>query len=288
MARFANIWKTNKVVRPYDQKISSTDLRKHILSMAMQGSAVHIGCSFSLVEIVAVLYERFIRLDWEEISNPERDVLALSKGHGVMALYACHKEFGWISEDHLHGYFGPANLLKGLGSVRVQGIEVSGGSLGHGFPVTVGMALAAKMKKQQNRFFCIAGDGEMNEGSMWESLMFSAHHKLDNLLLIIDFNEFQAMGKTVDVLNLGNLKQKLIAFGFETVECDGHDRKELHESLSILSNTANGLPKALIARTVKGKGVSFMENNNAWHYSRLDNNSYKEALQELDNAAKAI
>lgn len=272
----------------YNKELSSTDLRKIILSMAAHGNAVHIGCSFSLVEILAVLFEKIIRLNWNDISDPDRDILAMSKGHGVMALYACHKKLGWITEKQIEGYFGKNNILKGLSSAKNYGVEVSGGSLGHGFPVTVGMALAAKLKKKKNHFFCIAGDGEMNEGSMWESIMFSVHHHLDNLILIIDSNKYQAMGKTEDILNLGNLKDKLDLFGFQTIECDGHNRAELNDSFSKLCNVKDGRPKALIANTVKGKGVSFMENNNAWHYLRLNEILYKDAVKEIENASKII
>ena len=272
----------------YRNKLDSNELRKTILSMAFHGNAVHIGCSFSLVEILAVLYESFLKINWDDIADPDRDILAMSKGHGIMALYACQYKFGWISRQQLEGYFGSENQLKGLSSSKNYAVEVSGGSLGHGFPVTVGMALAAKLKKKNNQFYCIAGDGEMNEGSMWESLMFATHQNLDNLVLIVDSNKFQAMGSTKDVLNMDNLNNKLSAFGFQTNECNGHDRAELKKSLSIFQNSKNGQPKALIANTLKVKGVSFMENNNAWHYSRLNNELFKEALKELDDASKAI
>jgi transketolase len=256
--------------------------------MAKHGNAVHIGCSFSLIEILAVMYESFLRINWENISDPHRDIIAMSKGHGIMALYACHYKFGWISQNQLEGYFGPANLLKGLSSSRNFGVEVSGGSLGHGFPVTVGMAFAARQKKIESRFFCIAGDGEMNEGSMWESVMFSVQHKLDNLILVIDSNKFQAMGNTNEILNQDNLTEKMNVFGYQAIECNGHNREDVFNSLQKLCNDKNGKPKALIANTVKGKGVSFMENNNAWHYSRLDDDLFKKAIKELENAAKTI
>ncbi|MEI7993894.1 MAG: transketolase [Methylococcaceae bacterium] len=272
------------MVTTFNKLLDSKQLRKTILLMAKSGSAVHIGCSFSLIEIVAVLYEKFIKLNWNDFQDTERDILALSKGHGVMALYACFKEFGWITHEDLLGYFGPSNHLKGLSSVHVKGIEVSGGSLGHGLSVSVGMAKGIKNKNQNNRVYCIVGDGEMNEGSMWESLLFASHHKLDNLTIIVDNNDFQAMGTIKDVMDLGNLKAKFDAFGFDSESVSGHDRDALFSVFSKLNNLPNGKPKVVIAKTIKGKGVSFMENNNAWHYSRLNDDLYANAIKEIENA----
>ncbi len=239
------------------------------------------GSSFSLVELVAVLYQHFIRLNWADRNDDARDILALSKGHGVMALYACFREFGWLNDADIQGYFSPKNHLKGLSSAHVPGIEVSGGSLGHGITVSTGMALASKLKGSDRRVFALLGDGEMNEGSVWESLLFAAHHQLNRLFVIVDSNRFQAMGESSLILNMGSLKQKFEAFGFEVIEVDGHNVADLQNAFERLVTSTDPRPKALVAHTIKGKGVSFMENNNDWHYLRLTEETYQAALGEL-------
>lgn len=249
--------------------------------MAKNGNSVHIGCAFSLIEIFAVLYEKFVTIDPDDLNNSERDLVCLSKGHGVMAAYSCLFELGLLEEVHLRNYFSDGSLLKGLSDSHIPGIEVSGGSLGHGITVASGYALAISFKKQDRKVICIVGDGEMNEGSVWESLLFVAHWKLKNFILIIDANQFQAMGRSSDVLNCESFKDKLDAFNFETWECDGHSREELSQVLNFAYSSQNSKPKAVIARTIKGKGVSFMENNNIWHYTRLDETTYNKSIAEL-------
>lgn len=264
-----------------NQFLSSVKLRMHVLNMAKIGNSVHIGCAFSLIEILAVLYGKFVALDLSNPKNPSRDLVCLSKGHGVMAVYACLYELGILEEFHLSKYFSDGSLLKGLSDSHVPGVEVSGGSLGHGITVATGYALAISLKNEKRRVFCIVGDGEMNEGSIWESLLFAAHWKLSNFILVVDANQFQAMGRAIDVLNCESFVDKLNAFNFETWECDGHSRAELEMAFDSAVNSQNLKPKAIIARTVKGKGVSFMENNNVWHYTRLDEETYKDSLAEL-------
>ncbi|TGL99808.1 transketolase [Leptospira jelokensis] len=249
--------------------------------MAKNGNSVHIGCAFSLIEIFAVLYEGFVSMDPNDLNHSERDLVCLSKGHGVMAAYSCLFELGFLDEVHLTNYFSNGSLLKGLSDSHIPGIEVSGGSLGHGITVATGFALAIALKKQNRKVICIVGDGEMNEGSIWESLLFIAHWKLKNFILIIDANQFQAMGRSSEVLNCESFKDKLDAFNFETWECDGHSRKELKLVLDSAYSSNIAKPKAIIARTIKGKGVSFMENNNIWHYTRLDETTYKQSIAEL-------
>jgi len=270
------------VLKPYEHELSSATLRRIILEFARAGNAVHIPCSFSIVELLAVLYERYVRLNWEDRSDPRRDILALSKGHGVMALYACFREFGWLEDKDVQSYFGPTNRLPGLSSVHVPGVEITGGSLGHGLPVSVGLAFAAKLKETDRRVYCIVGDGEMNEGSNWESLLFASQHGLDNLAVVVDDNSFQAMGRSKEILDLSSLKKKFESFNFDSYDVDGHSRVELADAFDeALKNGNNGHPKAVIARTVKGKGVSFMEAANQWHYTRLDDLTYQAAMKEL-------
>jgi transketolase len=269
-------------------RLEPTQLRKHILHMAYAGNSVHIGCAFSIVEILAALYTSVLHIDPTDPLNSQRDVMVLSKGHGVMAAYAVHREIGWLEQKHLDEYFSDGSLLHGLCESKIPGLEVCSGSLGHGLPIAVGQALGLKRLDQQNsrkrNVYCIVGDGEMNEGPMWESLLFAAHHKLENFTVIVDANGFQAMGSIPSVLNLEPLAEKFTAFGFDTIECDGHNLSELR---TVLTREAKShAPKAIVARTIKGKGVSFMENNNDWHYSRLTPELRELALREVSGETR--
>lgn len=249
--------------------------------MAYAGSSVHIACAFSIVEILAVLYRKHLNYPDNNPRAINRDYLILSKGHGVMAQYACLHEKGWLEKRELDHYFSDGSKLKGLSDAHVPGCEVSSGSLGHGLSIGVGMALAAKLQKTNQYSYAIVGDGEMNEGSIWEAMLFAKHRELDNLIIIVDENGFQAMGPTSEVLHLGSLKDKFEAFGFETVSLDGHDEAALDQALTHLKRK-EGSPKAIIAHTVKGKGVSFMEHGNLWHYKRLTEETFKQAMVELE------
>ena len=259
---------------------SPRNLRKTILDMAYAGSTVHVPCAFSLVEIVSAAYGKFLNTG-KNPSDPNRDYFILSKGHGVMAVYSCLKELGWLTNDEVKNYFKDGTKLKGLSDAHVPGLEVTSGSLGHGLSVAAGMALGLKLKKSNQKVFCVVGDGESNEGTIWEALLFAAHWKLNNLIVIFDCNGFQAMGRTEDVLNLNSMHDKLKAFNFETVSVDGHSVSELDQTLNNLLNSKSSLPKAIIANTIKGKGVSFMESKNEWHYTRLTESTYQDALKEL-------
>lgn len=259
-------------------------LRRTVLEMAYVGSTVHIGCAFSIIEILAVLYRHHLRYPNQDPKAEARDYLILSKGHGVMAQYACLHEKGWLPKSALEQYFSNGSKLKGLSDAHVTGCEVTSGSLGHGLSVGVGMALAAKLNNTDQMCYAVVGDGEMNEGPMWEALLFAKHRALDNLIVIVDKNGFQAMGTTEEVLDMGNLEDKFSAFGFEAVTLDGHDETAIHEALVHFKQNKDGNPKAIIARTVKGKGVSFMEHNNLWHYTRLSEEIFAAATAELDAA----
>lgn len=266
---------------------NATSLRKTVLRMAFAGSTVHVGCAFSIIELCAVLYRHHLRYPGNLPDAPGRDYLVLSKGHGVMAQYACMYEKGWLAAADIDGYFSDASRLKGLSDAHVPGCEVTSGSLGHGLPVGVGLALGAKLAQTDQRTYCIVGDGEMNEGTMWEALLLAAHRKLDNLVVIVDENGFQAMGRTAEVMDLGRLDAKFAAFGFDTEVVDGHDEQALHASLTRLESRLDGRPKAIVARTVKGRGVSFMEHDNIWHYTRLTPETYEQAVRELDSTEAA-
>ncbi len=253
-------------------------LRRTVLQMAFAGATVHIGCAFSIIEIMAVLYRGHLRYPGNDPEAAGRDYLVLSKGHGVMAQYACMRELGWLNDEAIQGYFSDGSALKGLSDSRVPGLEVTSGSLGHGFSVGVGLALAAKRRNSGQKTFVVAGDGEVNEGAVWEGALFAAHHGLKDFMVIVDENGFQAMGRTREVLALDPLARKFEAFGFETVTVDGHDEHALDEAITALERSGSTAPKAIIARTVKGKGVPFMEDDNRWHYTRLTAETYQQAL----------
>lgn len=263
-------------------RFDAKQLRRDVLRMAYAGSTVHIGCAFSIIEICAVIYREHLRFDPSRIDDAGRDYFVLSKGHGVMAQYACLYELGVLSDQDLDCYFSDGTRLKGLSDAHVPGCEVTSGSLGHGVSVGVGLALAAKLAKTEQRCYAIVGDGELNEGAVWEGLLFASHNKLENFILIVDENGFQAMGRTEDVMALGSIAAKLEAFGFETLSVDGHDESELNSALGRLKESGSPRPKAIVARTTKGRGVSFMEHDNIWHYTRLDQDTYQRALAELE------
>jgi transketolase len=255
-------------------------LRRTVLRMAHAGSSVHIACAFSIIEILAVLYRRWLRLG-QGPSDPLRDYLVLSKGHGVMAQYACLHELGWLADAELDRYFADGTRLKGLSDAHVPGLEVSSGSLGHGLSVGVGLALATRRRGSDQRVFALVGDGECNEGAVWEALLFASHFKLANLVVIVDANGHQAMGRTREVLDMAPLADKLKAFGLETREVDGHDEAKLDRVFAELAAWPGSAPRAVVAHTVKGQGVSFMADDNRWHYTRLSPTTYQAALAEL-------
>jgi transketolase len=263
------------------KKFNANHIRKVILDMAYSGGTVHIGCAFSIVELLAVLYRNHLQFDPSYPASPTRDYLVLSKGHGVMTQYACLHELGCLTDDDIARYFKDGSRLKGLADVHIPGVEATTGSLGHGLSVAAGLALAAKLNQTSQTCYALVGDGELNEGAIWEAALFAAHFKLDNLVVMVDKNGFQAMGPTDDVIALGNVEEKFQAFGFDAATIDGHDEEAIHSAYSRMKATRNGRPKAIVANSVKGKGVSFMENNNIWHYTRLTPETHAAAIAEL-------
>ena len=257
-------------------------IRRNILDMAYNGSTVHIGCALCLVEIFSVIYRNHLRYDYTKPDDPNRDFLILSKGHGVMAQYACMKELGWLKDSDLLNYFSDGTKLKGLSDSRVRGLEVTSGSLGHGLSVGVGIALGNKISQTKQKTFIIVGDGELNEGSCWEAIQFAGHHALSNICMIVDKNNFQAMDKTSNIINQQNLATQIEAFNFNVTEVDGHNEDDLDNAINDLFSLQNNKPSCIVANTIKGKGVSFMENKNDWHYLRLDKALYEQALLELE------
>ena len=264
-------------------RFKADHLRTAIVNMAYSGATVHVGCAFSIVELLAVLYRNHLRVDSANPDAPERDYLVLSKGHGVMAQYACLHALGWLTDDDLARYFQDGTRLKGLADAHIPGVEATTGSLGHGMSVAAGLALAAKLNKTDQVCYVLVGDGELNEGPIWEAALFANHFKLDNLVVLIDKNGFQAMGPTDEVMALGNIEDKFRAFGFDAVTIEGHNEAAIDAAYAQARATRNGKPKAIVALTTKGKGVSFMENDNIWHYTRLTSDTHAAALAELAN-----
>jgi transketolase len=235
-----------------------------------------------MADILAVLYSDVLNFDASDPKNPERDRFLLSKGHACTSLYAILALKGFFPLDELSEYAKDQSRLISHSSHLVPGIEISAGSLGHALGVSCGLAIAAKRKKAVWKTYCLVSDGELDEGSNWESILFAPQLKLDNLILIVDYNKIQSLGSTKDVIDLNPLPEKFMAFRWETFEIDGHNHGELKEVFKKTSNP-NGKPKVIIAHTVKGKGVSFMENNLLWHYKSPSLEQLGSAIDEIEN-----
>lgn len=253
-------------------------VRVEALRMVHRARASHIGSALSIADIVAVLYGQVLRVDSRQPEWAERDRFILSKGHACVAVYAVLAEAGLLSRETLATYGSEGALLMNHISHHVPGVEFSTGSLGHGLPFAVGKALAAKLRNEGWRTFVLLSDGEMDEGSNWEALMFAAHHRLDRLCAVIDYNRLQSLDTVANTLGLEPLADKLAAFGWSVQNVDGHDHAQLAAALAAPSA---GQPRVVIAHTVKGRGVSFMENRVEWHYKNPDDAQLRLALAEL-------
>ncbi|TPQ36282.1 transketolase [Bradyrhizobium guangdongense] len=255
-------------------------IRAHALQMVHAANASHIGGCLSMADILAVLYTRILRVDPNNARAPGRDRFVLSKGHATAILYAALAECGFFPVDELKTYCKDGSILTGHVSHAVPGVEVSTGSLGHGLPIAIGMAIAARAEGRGSRVFCLLSDGECDEGSTWEGILFAPHHGLANLCAIVDFNKIQSFGSVAEVLNLEPFADKWRAFGWHVEEVDGHDGTDLERALSA-APVASGRPVVTIAHTVKGKGVSFMENRLEWHYRAPSAEQLAAALAEV-------
>ena len=264
-----------------DSEKLANNIRKHALTMTCLGNSSHIGSILSIADILAVLYNSVLKYNSNDPKWIERDRFILSKGHAGAGVYAALAENGFIPLDKLKTHCQDGSDLSGHVSHKgVSGVEFSTGSLGHGLPVACGMALAAKVNKKKYRVFSLLSDGECNEGSNWEAILFAAHHKLDNLTIIIDRNRLQSIYSTEDTLALEPFAEKWKSFGWDVIEIDGHNHNEIFQSSKKKDNLA-GKPICIIANTIKGKGVSFMENNTLWHYRSPQGDEYKLAMEEL-------
>ena len=261
----------------------SKRVRKHILEMALYAgaSSSHFGGALSIVEIISTLFSNQMNLNEKNRHSETRDRFILSKGHACLAYYAALCEIGFIKKDELKTFEkNDSNLLGHPVANKELGIEFSNGSLGMGLSLGIGLCISSKKKKSNFKVYVILGDGECNEGSVWEAMMAASHFKLDNLYTFIDRNNFQQTGSNNEIMSLDNLKSKLISFGWNTIEIDGHNINEISNALNL--NDKNK-PTAVIANTVKGKGFSFSENNNSWHHAVLTKSTYEKALTELEN-----
>ena len=248
--------------------------------MVHHAKASHLGTCLSMADLLACLYWHAMKVHPEDPQWDERDRFILSKGHGAAILYAALAERGFFAKEELLTYCAAGSRLTGHATSGVPGVELSSGSLGHGLPVGCGIALAHKRAGKPNKTYVILGDGEMDEGSNWEALLFGAHHRLDNLVAIIDYNKIQSYGRTNEVLNLEPLSDKLRAFGWGVAEVDGHDMEKLTLAFDTLPFN-QGKPIAMIAHTIKGKGISFMQDQLVWHYKSPSDEQLVAALNEL-------
>ena len=257
-------------------------VRKNILEMAVAAGAgsAHFGGALSIAEIVSTLFAYQMKIDKKNPKWEERDRFILSKGHACLAYYAALCEVGYISKEELKTFEkNDTNLLGHPVINRNLGIDFSNGSLGMGLSLGIGVAISSKKKKKKFCVYVIVGDGECNEGSIWEGAMAAPNFKLDNLYVIIDKNNFQQTGSNKEIMNVENLKDKWSSFGWHAVEVDGHNIQELCDSFN--ESGKINKPKAIIANTIKGKGFSFSENNNEWHHSVLSKSFYEKAIKEL-------
>ena len=267
---------------PLDER--SKKLRHIVLRMMKGADRGHLGSSFSLIEILRVLYDSVLNY---KPSNPtwrERDRCILSKGHGCLALYAMLAEKKFFSDDELDKFCKEDGILGGHPDKRkIPGVEASTGALGHGLSIGIGMALSARLDKSSRHSYVITGDGEINEGSIWEGALSASKHRLDNLTVIVDYNKYQSYGATSEVANLEPLAKKWEAFGFAVEEVDGHDVEALSKLFQRVPHSA-GRPLAVICHTIKGRGIHYAENNPAWHHqSRIGREGFQKLSQALDS-----
>jgi transketolase len=258
-------------------------LRREIITMAYKAKASFSGGALSCIDIITVLFHGFMRFNRQDPKDPNRDMFILSKGHASSALYAGLYSVGLIDKETLASYgLDGSRLIIHPKRDTYPGIEVSSGALGHGLALGTGSALAARILESDARVYVLMGDGECNEGSVWENAAFASRQKLDNLTVIVDRNRLQGCGRDEEVLNYGDLGEKFRAFGFHVIDINGHDYEALENTFKEAYDNNNGKPIVIIAETVKGKGVSYMEDRLEWHYKSPNDEQLKIALGELN------
>ena len=267
-----------------DPKTLAWLIRRNGLEMTHLSRGSHIGSVLSVAEIIAVLYARVLNVDPKEPKKPDRDRMILSKGHAGSAVYAALAETGFFPVEQLKTHYANGSILSGHVSHKgVPGVEVSTGSLGHGLGVGTGMALGAKMDGAQWRTYVVLGDGECDEGSVWEAALQAAQYKLDRLIAVVDYNHMQSLATVDETLRLEPFEQKWKDFGWNAISVNGHDTDALLKAFDwAKENAGSRKPSVILAHTVKGKGISFMENNILWHYRTPQGEEYDAALKELE------
>jgi transketolase len=262
-------------------KKKAIEIRKDILKMLTIAGSGHTGGSLSTVDILVALYYYKLKLDPAKPSWRERDRFLLSKGHGCPALYAVLADKGYFPKEKLWTLRKFGSQLQGHPQIGLAGVEISSGSLGQGLSIANGIALAGRLDKLDSRVYCLMGDGETNEGQVWEAVMTAAHYKLDSVCAIIDFNGLQIDGFCCEVMDMGPYLHKWKDFGWNAIETDGHDIEKMMLSLDE-AEKAKGKPTVIVAHTIKGKGVSFIENKVEWHGIAPKKEEYEKAIKELD------
>lgn len=265
----------------------SIEYRKKILKYILGAKAGHTGGSLSCIDILNVLYNHTMNVGPGNFTSPDRDRYIQSKGHTVEALYVVLADKGFFPESNLETLCRYQSHYIGHPTRKVNGIEQNTGALGHGLSLSVGTALAAKMDRKNYKVFTLLGDGELPEGSNWEAALTASHYKLDNLCAILDKNTLQITGATADVCNTDPVDEKFESFGWAVQHVDGHDLKALKETLDRIP-FSEGKPSLVIAHTVKGKGISFMENQIKWHHGVPSSEQYSNAMEELDQAMSVL
>lgn len=270
----------------FDVSITELDavarrMRARLVEMSHKAGTPHLGSALSCVDLLVAAYWKALRIDPRSPGDPDRDRFIFSKGHASAALYVALAYRGFFPDELLDTYAVPGSCLAEQPSPRcVPGLELATGSLGHGLPVGVGMALAARIQGRSYRVAVLMSDGECNEGSVWEAAMFAPAHGLENVAVIIDYNKWQATGRSDEIMALRPLREKWRAFGWSVYEVDGHDLRAIAEALANVPD-GSGKPVAMVAHTVKGKGVSFMEDDNDWHYRIPNADEVRRAMVEL-------
>ncbi|MBR4642443.1 MAG: transketolase [Selenomonadaceae bacterium] len=259
------------------------DLRKKVVTMLYEAGSGHPGGALSAADFVTACYFSEINVDPKNPKWEERDRFVLSKGHSCPVLYAALGKLGFFPEETLHTLRQEGSPLQGHPNMNCPGIEIPTGSLGQGFACAVGMAIGLKMDKKNSRVFAVLGDGECQEGEVWESAATANKYKLDNLIAFVDYNKLQIDGTTDEIMPLGNISEKFKVFGFETYDIDGNDMEQILDTFDKIRAIAqNGKPKCIIGHTVKGKGVSFMENVCDWHGVAPKKEEYEQAMKDLE------
>ena len=256
-------------------------IRNHALDMTSNGGSSHIASIFSIADILACLYGELLNINPKNANDPNRDRFILSKGHAGAGVYAALAETGFIDLEILKTHYQNGSSLSGhVSHKNISGVELSTGSLGHGLSVGVGLALSAKMDDRKNNIVVLLSDGECDEGSNWEAIMFASHHQLNNIICIVDYNKLQSLDSIANTLDLEPFADKWISFGWNVIEIDGHSIDELISNYKFASKSVTK-PTCIIAHTIKGKGVSFFENNVLWHYRSAQGVEYEKAKKEL-------